>query len=807
LPLPERRPRLLLPVARARAAGLLLEVAEAIVQAEHGSGHLLGVVEIPPERSMVSNLTVARRYRTLLQRISSLRRGGLGVQVRVAASTAQGVREAVYENGTDLIVVEWPRSGGGKPNRSLDDLIADPPADLLLVRSGSERPELMREGPSVLVPVRGGESARLALRVALALAGRLGRVTAMHVYDPRQELSAREQEAERFRSLVSGLAGATPALVEVESANASAVIAAQARKHDVTVLGAYAEAARSPVVVGSRLAATVRRLPGTVIVAKSSSMAPALLDVEMPTPATPVPADLPHLVDRWFAENTFHSREFRDLDRLVELKRSQGLTISLGLPTLNEEASIGRIVRVLREELVERHPLLDEMVVIDSGSTDRTAAIAGELGVPVVQHRDILPELSSFAGKGEALWKSLHHLTGDIVVWCDTDITNIHPQFVYGVLGPLLSDPRIGFVKGFYRRPLDFGGELQAAGGGRVTELAARPLINLFYPELSGLVQPLSGEYAGRRELLERLPFFTGYGVEIGHLIDVLESFGLNRIGQVDLGVRIHRNQSLLDLSKMAFAILQVALKRLGDRHRIHLLEEVNRSMKLIRYNNDRFFVDVKEIEDLERPPMVTIPGYLARRWDLAVQATLGAEQEERGGAGQAEDAAEGQGGRRAEEGPEQPGDQAGHQVAHAVDPVQQAEGGAGHAGRHETAGQSALQGLDDGLVDAHGDGHERHPARTVRNGRHQAGHGEDRVAAGQHRTPAHPVGQPARRKGGRGADGVGGEKEEHRSRRRRGGPQLGSQQLSGAQGEEGGGEVPGSENGDRTQIPPVGPG
>jgi glucosyl-3-phosphoglycerate synthase len=617
LPAPERRPRLLLPVARARAAGLLLEVAEVIVQAEHGSGHLLGVVEIPPERSMVSNLTVARRYRALLQRISSLRRGGLGVQVRVAASTAQGVREAVYENGTDLIVVEWPRSGG-KPNRSLDDLIADPPADLLLVRSGSEKPDLFSVGASVLVPVRGGESARLALRVAVALAGRQGRVTALHVYDPRQDPGSRELEAENFRSLLSALAGAAPAVLEVESANASSAIAVQARKHDVTVLGAYAEAARSPVVVGSRLAATVRRLPGTVIVAKSSSTAPALLDVEMPIVARPVQADLAHLVDRWFAENTFHSREFRDLDRLVGMKRSQGLTISLGLPTLNEEASIARIIRVLREELVERHALLDEMVVIDSGSTDRTVAIAGDLGVPVVQHRDILPELSSFTGKGEALWKSLHHLTGDLVVWCDTDITNIHPQFVYGVLGPLLSDPRLGYVKGFYRRPLDFGGELQAEGGGRVTELAARPLINLFYPELSGLVQPLSGEYAARRELLERLPFFTGYGVEVGHLIDVLESFGLNRIGQVDLGVRIHRNQSLFDLSKMAFAILQVALKRLGDRHRIHLLEEVNRSMKLIRYNNDRFFVEVKEIEDWERPPMATIPGYLARRSELA---------------------------------------------------------------------------------------------------------------------------------------------------------------------------------------------
>ncbi|MBO0689763.1 MAG: glucosyl-3-phosphoglycerate synthase, partial [Candidatus Dormibacteraeota bacterium] len=265
-------------------------------------------------------------------------------------------------------------------------------------------------------------------------------------------------------------------------------------------------------------------------------------------------------------------------------------------------------------ELMDRAPLLDEVVVVDSGSSDRTVEIARELGVATVQHADILPEMGTFAGKGEALWKSLHHLRGDIVAWCDTDISNIHPQFVYGIVGPLLTDPRIAFAKGFYRRPLNFGGELQTAGGGRVTELCARPVLNLFYPELSGLVQPLSGEYAGRRELLERLPFFTGYGVETGHLIDILENFGLNRIAQCDLGVRIHRNQELFDLSKMAFAIMQVALKRLGDRHRIHLLEEVNRSMKLIHYSSDRFFLELKEIGDWERPPLATVPEYLARR-------------------------------------------------------------------------------------------------------------------------------------------------------------------------------------------------
>jgi glucosyl-3-phosphoglycerate synthase len=319
-------------------------------------------------------------------------------------------------------------------------------------------------------------------------------------------------------------------------------------------------------------------------------------------------------VDRWFAENTFHSREFGDLRRLVDLKQRQGVTISLGLPTLNEQATIGKVIRTFKSALMERVPLVDEIVVIDSGSTDRTAAIAERAGVTVVQHSEILPRYGSFQGKGEALWKSLFMLKGDLICWVDTDISNIHPKFVYGLLGPLLSDPGIQYVKGFYRRPLQFGTEFQAQGGGRVTELAARPLLNLFFPELSGLVQPLSGEYAGRRRVLESVPFFTGYGVELGLLLAMSEAYGLRSIAQVDLGMRVHRNQTLFDLSKMAFAIMQVGLKHLGDRHRIHLLEEVNKTMKLIHYEDERYWIEQKEIEDQERPPMNTVPEYFLAR-------------------------------------------------------------------------------------------------------------------------------------------------------------------------------------------------
>ena len=619
----DRRPRVLIPITRARTAAGLLEIAAGILRQENGSGLLLGVVELPQGRPIAQSVTVARRYRSLLQRITELEtrvEDSFGVQVRVAGSLSQGVREAAFENAADFILIEWPGIGSNRPSdRNIEDLVADPPADLLLVRQDPAGCGV-RSADGVLVPVRGGPSARLALRAAAALAGsQRVPVTALHVHDPRHSADKHQRESREFHEMLREVKGRTIEPVEVFATNPSQAITDAGRHHGVTVLGAYADAIRSSVLVGSRLSKTVEALPGTVIVAKSARTVPPIIGDELAPPIIVTGAEVSTVVDKWFAENTFHSREFRDINRLVQLKRRQGLTISLGLPTLNEEATIGDIISTLKTALMDMTPLLDEIVVIDSASTDSTVDIAGSLGVPVVQHSEVLPGHGSFKGKGEALWKSLYALRGDIVVWCDTDISNIHPQFIYGTVGPLLTDSRISYVKGFYRRPLDYGGELQAAGGGRVTELAARPLMNLFYPVLSGLVQPLSGEYAGRRELLERLPFFSGYGVETGHLIDIVENFGLNHIAQTDLGMRIHRNQALLDLSKMAFAIMQVAIKRLGDRHRIHLLEEINRSMKLVHYNNDRFFLEVREIGDWERPPMATIPEYLFSRTPIKV--------------------------------------------------------------------------------------------------------------------------------------------------------------------------------------------
>jgi len=321
------------------------------------------------------------------------------------------------------------------------------------------------------------------------------------------------------------------------------------------------------------------------------------------------------LVDKWFAENTYKADEFKDLKELVELKEKQGLTISLALPALNEEETLGKVIKTMKRELMKKYPLLDEIVLIDSDSTDKTRSIAEKLGVPVYIHQQLLERLGSRQGKGEALWKSLLVTKGDIIAWIDTDIVNIHPRFVYGIIGPMLLNSRIKFVKGFYRRPLRVGNKVQAGGGGRVTELTARPLINLFFPELSGVIQPLSGEYAGRREAFEQIPFFSGYGVETGMLIDIFKNFGLRSIAQVDLLERIHHNQPLDALSKMSFAIIQAAAQKLEEKHNISILEDVNRSMKIVQHDSSEGYrLGIEEIAEREREPMIIIPEYLEHR-------------------------------------------------------------------------------------------------------------------------------------------------------------------------------------------------
>lgn len=314
-------------------------------------------------------------------------------------------------------------------------------------------------------------------------------------------------------------------------------------------------------------------------------------------------------VAAWFSERTLDGQR-TDRSSLVAAKADT--SISVVLPARNEEETVGDIVEALRSELVEATPLIDEIVVVDSGSDDDTARVAAQAGARVVRQCDVLPRLGDRPGKGEALWKSLHETRGDIVAFIDADLREFDPQFAVGLLGPLLTDSRVQYVKAFYDRPLHSGEKVLPAGGGRVTELVARPLLNIHWPSLAGFVQPLAGEYAGRRSLLDRLPFVSGYGVEIAMLIDAVEAVGLEALAQVDLGSRQHRNSSDAALSRMAAQVYLALLSRLERHGRAMVTVEPEMLMTQFARDAATFVPVVTNVGVSERPPMHEVREYLA---------------------------------------------------------------------------------------------------------------------------------------------------------------------------------------------------
>lgn len=280
-------------------------------------------------------------------------------------------------------------------------------------------------------------------------------------------------------------------------------------------------------------------------------------------------------------------------------------TVSVVLPARDEQDTVGDIVTVIRRDLVERRPLVDEIVVVDSRSTDATAERAVRAGARVVAQDQVLSHLPPMSGKGEALWKGLAASRGDIVVFVDADLRSFGTHYVSGLLGPLLVDTGIQFVKATYERPyVGADGTVQPGGGGRVTELVARPLLNLFWPELAGFAQPLGGEYAARRDVLERVPFVTEYGVEFGLLVDLLGLVGLDAMAQVDLGRRTHRHQSTAALGRMAGQIMLTAWSRLERQGRV--VASGRPAHTLLQFAPDGQ-ADLVDVAVAERPPLATL--------------------------------------------------------------------------------------------------------------------------------------------------------------------------------------------------------
>jgi glycosyltransferase involved in cell wall biosynthesis/nucleotide-binding universal stress UspA family protein len=570
----------------AAALNLAQSIAEEII--------LVGVVPVGTEETMSAGAQAARQVRKRLFSFSSptIR---FKSTVIVSETPWKDLNNVITQEKPEIVFIEW-KQGLLSCGFPVLEVLSNPLSDIAIVR-GASPIRLNR----TLIAVRGGPHAELAFQIGMGL--KPAQIDVLHL-----ALKGVENDAP-FKGLKHILRQIPEVnLRSIVTQDVARSILDESKQYDLVVLGATASKNMGVSSIGSVAEKLLRESPSTVMVVKTRRpISESMFDESIGVKAISI------LVDKWFAENTFHADEFSDLMRLMTFKEKQGSSISLAMPSLNEEKTVHKVITTIKKALMENVPLLDEIVLIDSDSTDNTRVIAEELGIPVYIHQQVLPELGARPGKGEALWKSLLVTKGDIIAWIDTDIVNIHPRFVYGIVGPLLLNRDIQFVKGFYRRPLKVGSMVQAGGGGRVTELTARPLLNLFYPELSGVIQPLSGEYAGRREALENAIFFSGYGVETGLLIDIFEKYGLRSIAQVDLLERIHHNQELEALGKMSFAIIQTVLHKLEERYERSIIEDINKSMKLIRRTNGGYYLEVEEVAERHRPPMITLPAYLER--------------------------------------------------------------------------------------------------------------------------------------------------------------------------------------------------
>lgn len=597
-----------------KEAKTLLPLAERIALDRQGKITILSVLFVPEGEQMSGVAKKASRLREELK--TYFERTPIPTRIKTLVRSEedfwQGLNDIVVTENIQLFLTHWSATlldEAFRKDLNTNKIFALP-CDVAIVRPSNAvaEAENWQSVKRILLPVRGGANAGLTLRIGHALA-RIDEasITLLHVASPEIKES-KARFFEEFSPAIYGLKHITRSITA--KGEIAPAIVAEAQDHQVLTIGAPSNEIRRNLWMNPLL--------NEILLDETKTL--AIVNEYFPRDLSPLRTreraknrdrPLAVVVDEWFAENTYHTREFLDLERLLQLKEDQRVSISLALPALNEEPTVGNVIQTVKTALMDQIPLLDEMVLIDSGSEDQTREIAADLGIPVYIHQEILPQYGAYDGKGEALWKSLYIVNGDIIAWIDTDIKNIDPRFVYGILGPLLDSPNIRYVKGFYRRPLRLEGKTVAGGGGRVTEITARPFINLFFPELSGLIQPLSGEYAGRRSALEKLPFFTGYGVETGLLIDILDEYGLEGIAQVDLLERIHHNQPLPSLSKMSFAIMQVVFSRLEKRYRLHLLEKSDLTMNLVRFSKRRgYFLDQEEIQEHERQPMISIPEY-----------------------------------------------------------------------------------------------------------------------------------------------------------------------------------------------------
>lgn len=579
----------------ALAAALKLTEARNIV--------LLGLAVRPQTEPLAFGILAARELRAALGRLSAADAPNVRIRARVTHAPWPEITNAIQQEEPDLAIIGLPPGPIPLPS-DFCAWLERPPCDVALACG----PALPAAVSRILAPVRGGPYAELAVRLALAVARASGAaVTTLHLRAPASQGGAPVQNDIIYRELAEILAGLPEVTIsEAEADDQAAVFLAAAREANLVVMGSSARL--SGASLGGLADRMRRESPTSTLLVRSRRAVP-----ERAADPAMTQGAIALLVDKWLAENTYQAEEFADVEMLLRLKERRGCTISLALPALNEEATIGRVIRSIKSALYDKLPLLDEIILVDDGSTDRTREIAADLGVPVYVQQEILSQHGTLGGQGEALWKSLYLTRGDLVVWLDSNITHMQPRFVCGLLGPLLSDGRLQYVKGFGRRPAEAARKAQFDSE-YAADLAVRPLLNLLYPDLSGVLPLLGGQCAGRRAALERLPFPAGPGVHPALLLEVYERYGLPAIAQVDLQGALPAQRSPESLAETTYAALQVFLRKLGRRHGAALVEDVNRTMKLVRADADRLYLEVRDAQEQVRPPMAEIPEYVARR-------------------------------------------------------------------------------------------------------------------------------------------------------------------------------------------------
>lgn len=577
-------PRVVVPVLPGADTAGALPIACDLAGAG-GSIVLLAVVPVPRGHDLAGPTAAARAARRQLRALAGAHLGGVAHEtvVRAADSLLAGIHEAASGESDVLIIALPPRAE--EPRALLAEepyrgLVAAPVCDTIFVRPGATlKPR------SVLVSARGGPHAELALDVALRVGRTHGAaVTVMHVDVPGGEPAQRQQEQRLFQSLVARSADA-PRLrtFSVAASSAEEAVLAEAARHDLLVLGARVGSSRRESDLGALPQAALARGDATVLVVKSRRpVHPALF--------RPRRFPVEEVVNAWFVENTSHCREYASLGELAAQKQARGLTLGVALLAGESSDTLAAHARVLHDELATAR-LVDE-VALFAGEAPAILEAAQAAGLQAFAVRGAAP-----GQRGRLMHASLECMRADIIVWIDADIRNPHAKLVYGPAGPLIANERLVYVKGFFDTPAEGAeGDLDALVG----ELAARPLLNLFFAELSGVIDPLGVEQAVRRAPARQIPVFSGDAAPLGLLIDVLDRHGLHAIAQVALEERIARPLDMAEANRRSFSAAQVLTSRLGLAGEAAVNERATPTIKFIHRLGDRFEVTALEARESE---------------------------------------------------------------------------------------------------------------------------------------------------------------------------------------------------------------